>query len=487
MNLFSILEEAGKRRPEDTAVVHGDRSFRYADLHAASESLAIKLRQAGVQAGDKVGVMNPSSLEYLISFFAVVRLGAIVISISPALKATEIADLAEEMGLDAFCYSARLKALVPEGRGGGLTEVRAFAGGTPLTIQLAANRNTPHWEREQLLGMKVAWIRFSSGTTAKAKGIILSHATLLERMNLREEGFFCSAGDSILYLGSMGGRIPSPGFFSLGVKIVIADVIEMEGLAALVRQYGVTEIYGSPMVYRALLNEPGITAEDFRGVRYFMSTASSLSSSIAEAFRAKFGREIVQRYGSGECGGVMTNFNEDASKRGSVGKPKPSMEVKLVSGKSYSSEGEAMGELFVRGPGMFDAYYKPWRLRDEVLEDGWFRTGDIAQRDADGYYWIVGRVKDVINVGGVKVFPSEIEATLLKHPGVEEAVVYGAPEPRFGEAPHAKVKLRSGAACRQRELLRYVNERLSVFKALRGVEFVEEIPKTVTGKPRRVG
>ena len=165
----------------------------------------------------------------------------------------------------------------------------------------------------------------------------------------------------------------------------------------------------------------------------------------------------------------------------------PGFEAKLDSGGPAWIEGGEMGELCVRGPEMFDGYYRPWRLRDEVLEDGWFRTGDLARRDADGYYWIVGRVKDVINVGGVKLFPSEVEEVLLSHPAVEEAMVYGAPEPRFGEVAHAKVKLRSGAVCTERDLLQHVNERLSVFKALRSVEFVDEIPKTVTGKPRRTG
>jgi len=134
---------------------------------------------------------------------------------------------------------------------------------------------------------------------------------------------------------------------------------------------------------------------------------------------------------------------------------------------------------------MFEGYYKPWRSRDEVLEDGWFRTGDLARRDADGYYWIVGRTKEVINVGGMKVFPQELEDILLGHPAVEEALVYAAPAPRFGEAPRAQVKLRPGVSSTEKEILDFANANLSVFRMLRGVEFVDEIPKTPTGKARR--
>ena len=182
---------------------------------------------------------------------------------------------------------------------------------------------------------------------------------------------------------------------------------------------------------------------------------------------------------------MLANFSQDASKRGSVGEPVPGREVKLAPLEAGSSEGADIGEILVRGPGLFDGYYKPWRLREEVVADGWLRTGDLARRDGDGYFWIIGRIKEVINVGGVKVFPYEVEEVLMSHPAVEEAVVYGVAEPRFGEAPHAKVKLRAGASCTERELLRHVNDKLSVFKSLRGVEFVEEIPKTVTGKPKR--
>jgi acyl-coenzyme A synthetase/AMP-(fatty) acid ligase len=120
-----------------------------------------------------------------------------------------------------------------------------------------------------------------------------------------------------------------------------------------------------------------------------------------------------------------------------------------------------------------------------LLKHGWFHTGDLARRDRDGYYWLVGRTKTVINVGAVKVFPDEIEGLLLTHPAIEEAVVFGAPDRRFGEAPHAKVKLASGSHCTQRELLRYANKNLSLFKALRRIEFVDMIPKTISGKTKR--
>jgi acyl-CoA synthetase (AMP-forming)/AMP-acid ligase II len=204
-------------------------------------------------------------------------------------------------------------------------------------------------------------------------------------------------------------------------------------------------------------------------------------------FRAKFGHEIRQFYGSAEGGDVLANFSEDLTKRGSAGKPVPGIDIKLVSSGSMITGPDQVGEIFFRAPGMFEGYYRPWRLKDEALEDGWFRTGDLAKRDQDGYYWIVGRSKDAINVAGLKVFPSEIEGVLLSHPAVEEVLVFGVTDPLFGEVPHAQVKLASDVDCTVGELVEYADQRLSVFKMPRHIEFVAEFSKTSTGKLKRRG
>ena len=485
MHLFSILEDSAKKWPEDTAVVHDGRSLRYRDLFSAAESLAQELRALGMEEGDKVGVMFPNGPEYIAVAFAVLRIGAIVVSIPPVLKVGEVASFAKEMALDGFCCSDRFVSLIPRAEYKNVAcRVSIFSGRDPLFLT-RTRQGVPQSERELLLEIKAATIRSSSGTTGKAKGIIVSHDSLLERAKTYCEAPPLQKGDNVLWLRPMA-RPEIYAFVLQGTKIVIGDAMDTRSLARLTRQHSVTHIYAGPMFYRMMSSEKDIAAEDLRGVRYFLSGGSALGKQIADAFAVRYGREIIEHYGLAECATVLINLSQDPSRRGSVGKPFRA-EVKLVSAGGSQLDGEGTGDLLVRSPGLFDAYYKPWRLRDEVLEDGWFRTGDIARRDSDGYYWIVGRTKEVINVGGVKVFPYEVEKALLTHPAVEEAMVFGAPEPRFGEVPHAKVKLRSGAVCVARELLRYVNERLSVFKALRSVEFVDEIPKTVTGKPKRTG
>jgi acyl-CoA synthetase (AMP-forming)/AMP-acid ligase II len=261
--------------------------------------------------------------------------------------------------------------------------------------------------------------------------------------------------------------------------------MDMQALSSTLREHRVAQMHAVPVTFRTMIDDDTITASDLRDVKYLVSTSSALPNSTAEAFRGRFGREVVQHYGFGEGARGMANWSEDAGKRGSVGLPAAGYECKLDGVSAEGNGTAAVGELLLRGPCLFDGYYKPWRLRDEVLEDGWFRTGDIARRDADGYYWIVGRTKEVINVGGMKVFPQELEDILLAHAAVEEALVYGAPAPRFGEAPRAKVKLRPGMRATEKEIMDFANAKLSIFRMLRSVELVDEIPKTPTGKPRR--
>jgi long-chain acyl-CoA synthetase len=487
MNLFSILEDAAKKWPDDTAVIHGGRKFNYLEIHRAAESLATALNKAGLRRGDKVGVAFPNSPEYIVAFFAVLRAGGTVVPISPALKAPEIANLTHDFALDAFCYSARFNSVIPRGDEGSLAESCIFQSSTAFCIKLAASHDTPPSEREQLLKMNTACMAFSSGTTSQAKGVILSHATILERARIGQLTPPITKATAMVYMRPMD-RTAMPwqicACFLAGGKVVIADALSLKSLPGLLRDHHVDQIYAGPFFYQSLIQQD-MTAEDASSVRYFLTTGSPLAPSVAEIFHARFHREILDSYACIECAPMAINVSEDSRRRGSVGKLVPGREVKLVPLDSESGAGGTAGEIFVRGPGLFDGYYKPWRLRDEVLEDGWFRTGDIARRDTDGYYWIVGRLKDVINVGGVQVFPSELEAVLLSHPMVEEAVVFSAPETRFGEVPRGKVKLRAGIECAEKELLKFVNDKLSVFKALRSIEFVDEIPKTDTGKPRR--
>jgi long-chain acyl-CoA synthetase len=481
MNLFSILETAAGKWPDSTAVVDERHRLSYRDLHAKAASLACELQRAGIQAGDKVGILLPKGAAEIIACFAVAQMGAIVVGISPASKQAEIAKLRERLALDAFVSHRDYERLIPPELDEKLALERF-----PVSIRRIEKRNAATQEREQLLKLNTAAIGFSSGTTSESKAIILSHDALLTRGRMEAEVFSINARDCILYLLSIayGFAPPVLGAQLAGAKLLLTDMSFIQRFPKLLSEHGVSLVYASPLVYRMILNEGGDKVECFRGARHLVTTGSRLADALANEFRAKTGHEIVNRYGLNECGMVTVNLRGDGMKRGSVGVP-ASAEVEMKIENGVSSDDGFTGELLVRGAGMFEGYASPWRARDAVTEEGWFRSGDLVRRDADGYYWIVGRIKDMINVGGLKVAPLEIEQVLLAHPDVEEAFVFGRSDPRFGEVPHAKIKLVAGSRADRRAILQYVNERVAFYKSPRSIEIVDQLPKTPSGKIKR--
>jgi len=489
MNLFSTLEDTARKWPDSIAVSDKQFRMRYHELRDTAESLAADMKNAGLKRGDKIGLLYARSPEYIAACFAVIRAGGIAVTIPRASRSAEIATLANTMALDGFCYSAPFESLIPAGNDTAPIKKQIFESQPLSCFRRVGHSDALESEREQLLKINTANIRFSSGTTSDSKGIIVSHETILNRAETHCKIFSVTHNDRILFLLSMMRALPTPVCAGLvqGATIVGADAMDMHTFKQVVAEFGITLIYAAPLFYRTLVNQESITKNDLSSVRHFVSWGAALSPVTSERFRAKFGHEIRQFYGSAEGGDVLANFSEDISKRGSAGKPVPGIEMKLVSLGSLVSGADEVGEIYFRAPGMFEGYYRPWRLKDEALEDGWFRTGDLARRDEDGNYWIVGRSKEAINVGGLKVFPSEIESVLLSHPAVEEVLVFGATDSLFGEVPHAQVKLVAGVHCSVGDLIQYADQRLSVFKTPRNIEFVAGFTKTATGKLMRKG
>ena len=485
-NLFSIVQDAARQWANCVALVQDERIFTYEKLYQSICQLADELVAVGVARGDKVGVIFPRSIEYILSCFAVLKTGAIAVPISAALKAHEIAAATAAVDIDALCCHENLSStLAGSGVVGTQSLHRSHSQPSMALTRIARSAQDPIM-RERLLAANTAYICFSSGTTSVAKGIVLSHEALYERANRRVDAPKTTPESSILWLRAFDRFVPNQivAAFMLGAKIVIGNSLDRRTLPRLIEQQGVNQVWAVPSFYRTLLQD-SVPAADYEAVPYFLSSGAPLPVEVSQAFYDKFHREIQQNYSSAECSPIFINASTDPKKRGAVGLPVEGRQVRLRALDSDDDANASEGELLVRGSGMLSAYYHPWRYPEEFLLDGWLPTGDIARRDEDGYYWIIGRIKEIINVGGTKVFANEVEQILASHPGVEDCVVFGVNDQRFGEVPHAKVKLGGGAAASELDLLRFVNDRVSVFKSLRKLEFVDHIEKTATGKPKR--
>jgi acyl-CoA synthetase (AMP-forming)/AMP-acid ligase II len=483
---FSALAAVASKQPQAMAIVHQEKTLSYRELFNAASGFADKLEEAGLTSKGVIGLVGSKDIEFVIAFLALLRRGNPVIPLSPALQPAEIVEMAGRLSLSALCYSEKFAGLRKQAASFAAT-ISKFPTGPGLSaaeIVKFPDCSDDEARQNELARRRIASIRLSSGTTGEAKGIMISEEAIWWRAECTNAMHDVTAEDCILYIVAMDLASPHLiAYFSKGAKAVVEEAHNFAAIHRLCGRHKITHVHATPLFYQMMINQSDVSASDFSAIKFFISTGAPLPTATAASFGEKFGREISQYYGLGECGPVFVNVSNDRSKRGAAGVLLPDWEINFPGGKG--SDAKDRGELFVRGPGLFDGYYEPWMVGEAVLFEGWFRTGDLARRDEDGYFWIVGRSKDLINVGGTKVFPAEIEDLLMSHPDVEGALVYGRSDARFGEVPHAKVKRRAGASITKRDLVRFVNGQLPILKKLRHVEFVTDLPRTGTGKIKR--
>jgi long-chain acyl-CoA synthetase len=342
--------------------------------------------------------------------------------------------------------------------------------------------NSPLDHPPEFAAVDAAFIRFTSGTTSTAKGVVLSHKTVYERIHAANEALAIGEDDTIVWLLSMSYHftVSIVAYLTFGASILLCSNHFGETIVEEAAAHSGTLIYGSPQHYALMAGDRSGAKLD--SLRLAVSTASALKSDIAEAFFGRFGVPLSQAYGIIEIGLPCINLAGEAAKPGSVGKVLPAYEIHL---RDIGSA--PLRAIDVRGRGLFDAYYSPWRRQIDISPDGWFETGDMGQFDDEGYLYITGRAKEMISVGGMKFFPQEVETVLDTHPSVEEAYVFAESHPRLGEAPHALVKLREQVETNglSDELRRLCQANLSAFKIPLTIRFVEQLPRTGSGKLKR--
>jgi long-chain acyl-CoA synthetase len=399
----------------------------------------------------RVGLDCPNGIAHVVLALAIVRAGKCLVPLASELSLRERERVIRETGVGA----------IVDAHG----EVRPVA----RTAELGFDERT-------LAALNPAFIRFSSGTTGTSKGIVLSHESLLKRVTAANRGLGIGPADRVVWI------LPMAHHFAVSIMLYLlhgaTTIIENSHLAedvltAATKHRG-TVLYGAPF-HHALLASEG-SGRSWPTLRLAVSTAATLPQVTAQSFDQRYGLPLAQGLGIIEVGLPLLNLRRSREKPAAVGQPLP----------DYAAEVRGEGELFLRGPGMFDAYLQPWRTRNEVLEDGWFRTGDLARIDEDGDLFLLGRSHSVINVAGLKCFPEEIEAVLCEVPEVLRARVSGKPNPRFGAVPVAEVVPRDAAnPPKISALATYCRGALARYKVPVEFRLVESVPLTASGKIQR--
>ncbi len=473
MNIYrTIRRETGHFR-DRTAVVEGGTTVSYDRLFDAVDSVAAALKAEGVGPCDRVGLLCEDSIDYITASLAVLSLSAVVVPVAPEHSAPEIEAILDRISVQYLvsekgtCERPGVRPLSAAG----------FFAKTFCIRTLSAREGPP----EEYSSLNPAFIRFTSGTTGASKGIVLSHESIADRTDAADKGMRITAEDRVLWVLSMSFHfiVTILLFLRRGAAIVLCTRQFPESLIDGIIRHEGTFLYASPFHYTVLARSGLLAADALRNVRMAVSTAIKLPASVAEEFQAKFGFELTEAYGIIEVGLPFVNLSGDRSKRGSVGKPLPDYEISI-----RNADASGVGEIWLRGKGMLDAYFSPWEGRARILRDGWFKTGDVGKIDGDGYLFLMGRGKGVINFAGMKVFADEVESVINKHPRVSESLVYGVPHAQYGQLPVAKIVLKNGTAD-VAELRRFCYQRLSPYKVPKDFEFVAELPKTASGKIRR--
>ena len=473
MNIYLTIRRETKRHRDRVAVIEGERSVTYGRLFASVDQVAASLKAEGVGPCDRVGILCADGIDHITVSLAVLSLSAVVVPISPEQSAAEIDDILTRISVHY---------LVAEKGAHEQPDARTLPAAGFCTRTFSLSRRTVAQEPpEQYYAINPAFIRFTSGTTGASKGIVLSHEAIIDRTDAADQGMQITHEDRVLWVLSMSFHfvVTILLFLRRGAAIVICGGQFPEALIDGIIRHEGTFIYASPFHYTILTRSALLQADALGNVRMAISTAMKLPAAVGADFRQKFGFGLTEAYGIIEVGLPFMNRSGDPALEGSVGRPLPDYEVSI-----RNADAEGVGEIFLRGKGMLDAYFSPWEGRDRVLDNGWFKTGDLGRLDGSGNLFILGRGQGVINFAGMKVFADEVEAVINQHPGVEESLVYGVPHAQYGQLQVAKVVSRDSTTG-VGALRRFCYQRLSSYKVPKDFEFVAELPRTTSGKLKR--
>ncbi|MGH2728788.1 MAG: long-chain-fatty-acid--CoA ligase [Actinomycetota bacterium] len=497
MNLSSLVRETAARLGDKPAFLFQDQAITYADLDREIDRAAAGFAALGIKPGDRVGVLVHNIPHFVYAYQGLARAGAVTIPLNTMYTADEVSYILADADARAVVVSAPFAGTVDGLRDTlHMLEHIIVAGG-------AAPIGAMTWE--QMVGRAVgdpptldpgpddlAVLAYTSGTTGRPKGAMLTHENLLANLDqMSKVPVLAETEDDVVLLA-----LPLFHIYALnvilgltmraGATAVLMERFDAVGSLENVERHGVTVLFGAPPMFIAWLNTPGVERYDLSKVRLAVSGAAPLPAAVLEDFRRKLGITIWEGYGLTETApGVTSNAMGEEAKPGSIGRSLPGIEVRIIDASGDDVEEGDPGEIIVRGPNVFRGYWRQEEATADVLADGWMHTGDVGYADADGYIFLVDRVKDLIIVSGFNVYPREVEDAIFRHPKVAEAAVVGIPHPYTGEAVKAFVVLKPGESATEEEILEFCKRSLARFKCPQVVEFVKELPHLPTGKVLR--
>ncbi|MER6936609.1 long-chain fatty acid--CoA ligase [Nocardioides sp. NPDC127514] len=508
LNLSVLLEDSARKCPDREALVLGDSRLTYAQVNAAANQVANLLVERGIQPGDKVALSCPNLPYFPVIYYGILKAGAVVVPLNVLLKGREVAyHLADADAKAYFCFQGTPELAIGAEGHAGFEQTDGCEHFFMITADPAAESPLEGTETlgQALAGKSAVFdpvvteatdtaiILYTSGTTGQAKGAELSHAnTMMNVVTMNRIFKSQPATDShVLTLPlfhTFGATVQMHAGFSMAATLYLVPRFDAEQVIGLMQKEEITFFAGVPTMWWGLLGAltDAVDVQRIAGnLRIGVSGGASLPVEIINRVKEKFGVTILEGYGLSETSPVVTFSDPDQEPRaGSIGVPIWGVEVKLIDDdwNEIDSSGGGVGEIAIKGHNVMKGYYGRPEATAEAIKDGWFRSGDLARKDEDGFYYIVDRAKDMIIRGGFNVYPREIEEVLVTHGDVSLAAVVGVPHESHGEEIKAFVILNPGASVTAEQLVAWGKEQMAGYKYPRIVEIVDALPMTATGK-----
>ncbi|MGX1916182.1 o-succinylbenzoate--CoA ligase [Streptomyces phaeochromogenes] len=473
-----------RKTPHRTALIHGDTTLTYAGLYERTTRLAHALRDSGVRRGDRIAYLGPNHPSYLETLFAAGTLGAVFVPLNTRLAAPELAYQLTDSGAKALVYGPTFAGLVAGLPGN--SDVRTYVEVGVEYDQLLGAASGEAID-EPVTADDTCIIMYTSGTTGRPKGAMLTHGNLTwnavnvlvdqdliaDERALVSAPLFHTAGLNMLTLPVL----------LKGGTCVLVEAFDPAATFDLIERHRITFMFGVPTMFEHVARHPRWADADLSSLRMLSCGGSPVPTPLIAAYQER-GLTFLQGYGMTEAspGVLFLDAEHAVTKAGSAGVPHFFSDVRVVRPDLTPAETGETGEVVVRGPHVMPGY---WGLPDEtaaVFHDGWFRSGDAARIDEDGYVTIVDRIKDMIISGGENIYPAEIEDQLLAHPDIVECAVIGVPDEKWGEVPRAVVVPREDVELDPDEVLASLAGRLAKYKIPKSVVLADELPRTASGK-----
>ena len=490
MLLGDIISKTANEKKEKTAAVLNDREITFNQLEKESNQLAHGLKDLGIKPSDMVSIMLSNSIEFLISYVGVIKSGATMVPLNISFKVPAVEYILNNSEAKIIITSKKFLPLIQKCDLDYLENIILVDGEKSddyLLLSEFKSKKTNLPKLENIDEEFTAACLYTSGTTGQPKGAMLSHHNLIfdtektiQHLKLDEtDRYICVLPMFHAFAETVCMLMP----LFLGAEIVIIDKFLPETVLKTIQEKNITFFAGVPTMYSALLNVKNKDGYDLSHLNLCISGGAAMPQQTMEDFEKIFNVKILEGNGPTETSPVAyVNPVDGERKSGSVGLPIPETEVKIVDENDNEMPIGEIGEITVKGDHVMKGYYKMPDATEKALRGGWLHTGDLGKMDQDGYVYIVDRKKDMINVGGMNVYPREIEEQLYKHPKIREAAVVATKDELRGEIPKAIIVLKDGESASEREIQKYCMQYFANYKVPKLVDFLDELPKNATGK-----